>query len=580
MKITTAILVLMLSSDLMFGQIEQRKIYTTTPTYHEIINIYEDLSARSNMMQLQTYGITDAGFPLHLMVINRKREFDPVKVHESSSAVFLINNGIHPGEPDGIDACIELMRYFLADTSRIPKDVVICIIPVYNVGGCLNRSPFSRANQNGPEQYGFRGNAKNLDLNRDFIKADSENMKAFSKIFHTWKPVVFSDNHVSNGADYQYVMTLISTQRDKFNPVMSKYMTDEMLPQLYSKMKERKYEMSPYVDSRGKTPETGLTEFLETPRYSTGYTALFNCIGFVPETHMWKPYNDRVWATYELMLSMCEVLQKDGKKILELKRKADEHFAAIKTYSINWDLDTTRSEEISFKGFESGIKKSELTGHDRLYYDRSKPFTKKIKYYAHYKASEQVKIPYAYVLPQAWKEVADRLLMNGVKMYRLSKDTILSVSADYILSHETVKNAYEGHYLHYNIQTRSENQVLEFRKGDWVIISDQPGNAYIVETLESKNCDSFFAWGFFDGILMQKEWFSDYVFEEKAIEILDRNLALKTEFEEKKKSDKSFADSHMAQLYFVYKNSPYYERSHNRVPVYKIAEKSLIPLLK
>jgi len=544
-----------------------RRLYTTTPAYTEIVSRYEGFTKQSASCRLLEYGTTDVGKPLHLLVISKSKEFDARTLRNQNKRILLINNGIHPGEPDGIDASIELVNTLLKDESKIPANVVICIIPVYNVDGCLNRGKYSRVNQNGPEEYGFRGNAQNLDLNRDFIKADSKNAQAFIQLFQEWKPDVFMDNHVSDGADYQYVMTLISTQRDKLNPVLSNYMTREMVPQLFAKMKSRNYEMSPYVESEGETPESGIVEFLETPRFSSGYAVLFNCISFVPETHMLKPYNDRVWSTYELMVSMLEVMQKDSQKIGLLRSEADARVKKQGQFVLNWELDTMQFDTITFKGYEAGHKASNISALQRLYYDRKKPFTRKIRFYNRYKPAATVNAPAIYVIPQAWNRVIERLKMNGVEMKQLEKDTSITCEVKYITSYETSKNPYEGHYSHYRTKTRTETQALNFYKGDYTISTDQTCNRYIVETLEPEGDDSFFAWNFFDAILQQKEWFSDYIFEEKAEEILKKDPSLKEELETKKIADKAFAGNHWAQLAFIYRRSPYYEKSHNRYPV-------------
>jgi len=156
-------------------------------------------------------------------------------IRKQDKRVLLINNGIHPGEPEGIDASMMLARDLLKG-NKIPANVVICIIPLYNIDGSHNRTSTSRANQNGPLAYGFRGNSRNLDLNRDFIKTDSKNSASFQQIFNTWNPEVFVDTHTSNGSDYQYTMTLIPTQKDKLNQVLSTYLTGQMVPSLYKEM--------------------------------------------------------------------------------------------------------------------------------------------------------------------------------------------------------------------------------------------------------------------------------------------------------------------------------------------------------
>jgi hypothetical protein len=309
---------------------------------------------------------------------------------------------------------------------------------------------------------------------------------------------------------------------------------------------------------------------METPRFSSGYAALFNCIGFVPETHMWKPYNDRVWSTYELMRSMLEVMQKDSKKIGELKNEADTKVKTQKQFVLNWELDTTKFDSISFKGYEAIHKPSTISGLPRLFYDHTKPFAKKIQFYNHYKPSATAAAPAAYLIPQAWSRAIGRLEVNGVEMKQLVKDTSITCQVKYIVSYETSKNPYEGHYEHYNIKTRTETQTLNFYKGDYLVMVNQSCNRYIVETLEPEGEDSFFAWNFFDGILQQKEGFSAYIFEEKAEEILKDNPKLKEELEEKKKTDKAFAENGRAQLDFIYKHSLYYEKSHNRYPIARI----------
>ncbi|MDB5281066.1 MAG: Zinc carboxypeptidase, partial [Bacteroidota bacterium] len=192
-----------------------------TAAYSEIIGYYQKLSGQYPQMKLLNYGTTDVGKPLTLIVLSRDKVFDPQLIKKQNKRVLLINNGIHPGEPEGIDASMMLTRDLLKKNA-LPKDVVICIIAVYNIDGCLNRG-VSRINQNGPRAYGFRGNYRNLDLNRDFIKVDSHNALAFEQIVNTWNPEVFLDNHTSDGADYQYVMTLIETQKDKQNPILADY---------------------------------------------------------------------------------------------------------------------------------------------------------------------------------------------------------------------------------------------------------------------------------------------------------------------------------------------------------------------
>ncbi|RLJ73727.1 M14 family metallopeptidase [Pedobacter alluvionis] len=543
------------------------KIETTT--YTEAISYYENLAKAYPEAKLFSYGHTDFGKPLHVLVLSDDQVFDPALIRKSNKRVLLINNGIHPGEPEGIDASMMLARDLLK-ARKLPKDVVICIIPIYNIDGSFNRSGTSRANQNGPVTYGFRGNSKNLDLNRDFIKTDSKNSATFQLIFNTWQPEIFVDTHTSNGADYQYVMTLIPTQKDKLNPILSDYLTKTLVPDLYTGMEKLGYPMIPYVNSIGETPESGITGFIDPPRYSTGYTTLHNTIGFMPETHMLKSYDLRVDATYKLLQTYIQVVERDARIIGENKRKADEFVAAQKEFPLEWKLNKTGVNDLTFKGFEAGQKPSTVSGADRLYYDSSKPYTKTIKEWNKFEPALSVQKPVAYVIPKAWDRVIALLKLNQVKLRELKSDQKIAVDNYYIGDFKTGTRPYEGHYLHSGVKVNTIPQKLQYYTGDYVVYVNQPTNRYIIETLEPQATDSYFNWNFFDSILDMKEHYSAYVFEDTATELLKNNPDLKNKLEAKKASDAEFAKNAAAQLDFVYKNSDYYEKTHNRYPVARL----------
>ncbi|HUH32726.1 MAG TPA: M14 family metallopeptidase [Daejeonella sp.] len=511
---------------------EKSKDGNITAKYSEVVSFYEALDSKYSQVKMLTCGLTDIGKPLHLIVLSRDEVFDPAIIRKQNKRVLLINNGIHPGEPEGIDASMMLARNLL-EKDALPRDVVICIIPVYNIDGSLNRGT-SRINQNGPESYGFRGNYQNLDLNRDFIKGDSRNSQSFQEIFNVWKPEVFVDNHTSNGADYQYIITLIPTQKDKLHPVLAKYLSNTMLPNLYTGMEAAGYPLTPYVNSVSETPDSGIVGFLETARYSTGYAALHNTIGFMPETHMLKPYKQRVASTYEFMQQVINVVQKDAKVIGENKIKADELAKKQTRFPLSWQLDRRKVDLFNFKGYEAKYKLSEVSGLNRLYYDRNAPFEKDIQVWDKYVAKVEVEKPVAYVIPQAWHKVISLLQLNGVELQQLHKDTTLEVEMYHIADYKTVQRPYEGHYIHSNVKVLPRLQQVDFYSGDYVVYVNQPQNRYIIETLEPEGVDSFFAWNFFDSVLGQKEHFSAYVFEDEAAALLRNDSKLASLFQEEK----------------------------------------------
>ncbi|MCI2230087.1 M14 family metallopeptidase [Polaribacter sp. MSW13] len=545
---------------------------TETPVYKDVISYYKDLSSAYSEISLFSFGQTDSGEPLHLVVYNQEEIYNVNEIKNSPKNRILINNGIHPGESDGIDASMLLIRDIVQNDSLKEKykNTIICVIPVYNVGGALHRNSHTRANQNGPKEYGFRGNARNYDLNRDFIKQDSKNAATFAEIFHTVDPDVFIDNHVSNGADYQYAITHLFTQHDKLGGKLGAFIETKMRPSLENSLLKKGISITPYVNVWGNTPEAGWAQFFDSPRYSTGYTTLFHTLGLMVETHMLKPYKTRVDQTYELLFSALDFTEENSQKIKGLRKNAIDEILGSKTYPIAFKIDKENSTELQFKGFEGEYIDSKVTTGKRLFYDRTKPYTKTVKYFNNFVATKEITIPKAYVLPKGWHKIIDRLENNNITFTRFKKDTTIAVEVNHVDRFDTRKMAYEGHYLHYNTTVLKSTENVLFKKGDLYIPTNQNGIRYLLETLEAEATDSFFNWNFFDTVLQQKEGYSAYVFEDLAEEFLIKNPLIKKEFEEKLNSDQNFAKNPRAQLRFVYQKTPHYEKAYLRLPVFKI----------
>ncbi|WOC39670.1 M14 family metallopeptidase [Polaribacter sp. HL-MS24] len=545
---------------------------TETPEYKEIIDFYTKLSNSHPEISLFSFGQTDAGMPLHLVVFHTEGIYNIEELKNSPKNRVLISNGIHPGESDGIDASMLFLRDIVQSDSlkNRYKNSLIAVIPVYNIGGALNRNSHTRANQNGPKTYGFRGNARNYDLNRDFIKQDTKNAVAFAEIFHAVQPDVFIDTHVSNGADYQYAITHLFTQHNKLGGNLGDFIETKIRPTLEQSLQEKGIDISPYVNVWGTSPDGGWSQFYDSPRYSTGYTTLFHTLGMMVETHMLKPYATRVAQTYELLFSMVDLTQQYSYNIKELRNNAVSEILKNKRYPLVFEVDQKISSKLNFKGYEATIIPSEVSNGNRLFYDRTKPFTKEVNYYNTFKVTKEVLIPDAYILQQGWFPIVERLQNNHIEFTRFKKDTTMTVVVQHIASYQTKKTAYEGHYLHYDTEVKSTQQSVHFRKGDLYIPTHQNGIRYLFETLEAEAIDSFFNWNFFDTILQQKEGFSGYVFEDVASDFLAQHPLVKAALDSKMKSDKDFASNPRAQLNFIYQNTLHYEKAHLLLPIYKV----------
>ena len=564
----TVMFVVALQTALLRGQSDRDT--NSTPTWQEAISAFESLANRHpKRASLAAFGVSDVGRPLHLFTMGP----------DDAPLRLLVNNAIHPGEPCGVNASIAWATDLLEGRSHLPDGIRIGIVPMYNVGGGLRRNCCTRANQEGPEEYGFRGNARNLDLNRDFIKCDSRNALSFNRMFADFNPDIFVDTHTSNGADYQPVLTLIATQPDKMGGPLGAWMENTFNPLLYSGMEQVGIPMIPYVNTIGDTPDGGIIDFLETPRYSTGYGTLHHAIGYTTEAHMLKPFNERVAATRAFLDVLLEAATENAGEVARLRALQHKAFLAADSAAVAWRLDTTAVDSLEFPGFEARYEWSNVTGARRLRYDRTAPYSRRIAHMHTFEPSRWAPIPGAYVIPQAWRHVIERLEANGVIAHPLERDTVLMLETATINAHEAAARPYEGHHYRTISNVSREMMAIQLFAGDLVVPLEQPAARYLVETLSPEAVDAFMAWNFFDSILQQKEYFSSYVFEETAQRMLEDNAELKAAFETAKMAASEAAPlSARAQLDWIYKRSPHFEGTPSRYPVYAIPKGQPLPI--
>jgi len=543
-----------------------------TPTYPELIEIYKKWNLEHPEIELYEMGESDTEFPIYLVLINGAGDSLQSFRKAKERTTVLINNAIHAGEPDGINACLLWIEEWIKKGKRIKDLPVIAIIPAYNVGGMMNRSSSSRANQDGPAEYGFRGNAQNLDLNRDFIKMDSKNMKTFAKIYHALDPDVFVDTHVSNGADYQYTLTLIHPMKNRMTSARKEFMDEKYFSVLTRDLKKKGWDWSPYVETKGETPESGIQAFNDLPRYAQGYAAIFNSISVTVETHMLKPFPQRVQAT-KAYLDWIIHWSDENSTAIELTKRLERAMTQVylpgNTFKFNYHL-TDQKDSILFKGYEFGYKSSEVSGQNRLFYDRSKPFTKYIPYFQTYQYRDSVRIPKGYIISAEADAVIERLKANGVELIEMDS-SVKQVHTIRILDFESGNRPYEGHYLHRKVKSLEQEELVRIPKGSVWVSWEQERLHFIMSVLEPRCEDSYFAWNLMDSYVQEKEYFSAYVFEDEAAKLLSSNPDLKSRFEEKKKTDPEFARNGDAQLFFIYQNCQHFENNTiNRLPVFKI----------
>ena len=539
--------------------------FRTTPSYADTLAYLKRLeTAAPGKIKLQTFGVSPQGRPMTAVIANANGVFTPEGARAAKLPVVLVQAGIHPGEIEGKDAGLMLLRDF-AVTGKIPHlldHVVLVFIPVFSVDGHENSSPYNRINQNGPDSMGFRGQSQYLNLNRDYIKADSPEMHAWLTLWRHWRPDFLTDIHTTDGADYQYDLTWYLEDPNKLDAAASDWQQKAMaavIP-LYEK---RGHLASIYLEFKdGKDPSQGIVNFGSGPRFSTGYAALQNRPALLIETHMLKPYAVRVRAAYDLVALMLEHIGRDPAALLAATAQADADTAkraqdASARVALTFKSDAA-STPYALKGYAFRQSHSDISASSWIQYDPGKPVTTEIPNWNRLVPDVSTTPPAAYVIPAQWTNIIARLRDHGIAYRRL--DCAVTVDAEgYQLSGpKWATQPFEGHLMLQSVAANLVPRHETLPAGSVIVPLDQPGANVAIGLLEPDAPDSLLRWGMLDAIFEIKEYGEPRVLEKLARDMLAKDPALKVEFERKLKSDAVFAASSRARLNFFFQRSPWY----------------------
>jgi hypothetical protein len=574
--------------------------YRTTPDYAETV-AYLDRIAAANPAQvrIENFGKTGEGRDLKIVIASKDGVFDPAAIHASGRAILLVQNSIHAGEMDGKDACLALLRDLVQnkDRAKLLDHVVFVFIPVYNIDGHEQRSPFNRINQNGPELAGWRGNAANLNLNRDYMKADAPETRAFLKMFHRWLPDFFVDDHVTDGMDYQYDVTFTLDDTPDVAPATAQWIRSTVTPELERQVDASGHLAFPnYVTLNDDTdPAQGLAFNNDPPRFSTGLMILEDRPGLLVELHMLKDYKTRVTGNYEILRALLEVMNRDAAKLIALNRQADADAARLGAHplgnekfplAIDGNGETT---PVVFHGYQYTRALSEISGGMWVSYSHV-PWNATLPLATGAKVTASTTPPAAYLVPPQWTQVIDVLSAHEVTFRRITAPWTGKVERYRCSGMQWQGKPFEGrHPIFPGEDAGAEpgrygqcaltTETLTFPAGSVVVPLNQRLSKVAIHWLEPEAPDSALRWGFFDPIFEQKEYGEAYVLEKLARENLAKDPALKADFEHRVQSDPSFASSPSARLEFFYERSPWFQQNHvGEYPVGRLLSLEGLPM--
>jgi hypothetical protein len=545
----------------------------TTPRYAQTLEYCHKLQSASPYLKIVSIGKSPQGRDIPMLIVDHNRNFSPAAVHKSGNVVLMVQACIHAGEPDGKDAGLMLLRDILLNGKHkeLLDHVTLLFIPIFNVDGHERFGPFNRINQNGPEEMGWRTTAQNLNLNRDYLKADAPEMQAWLKNNNLWNPDFFIDCHVTDGADYQYKLTYSLELGGNMEAGLTAWTRDYYEKNILSLLDADHTPAFPYVEFRNwHDPRSGLFLSPAPPMLSQGYLAVRNRPGLLIETHMLKDYKTRVEATYKTIMYTMELLNRDRVNLLQTIKKADEYTASAafrkKGFPVKFKTSYKDSVLVSFKGFEYEAVKSDLTGGEWFVYHNDKPVTFKIPFFTKAEAIATVMLPEAYIIPVEWTDVIKRIQLHGIKSYTVNKPTVFKVQGYRFNTTSFRKTSYEGRFsAEFTLDTLTMKR--EYQTGSVIVPMNQPLARLAAYMLEPSADGSLASWGFFNSVMEQKEYTESYVMERIAREMLAKNPNLQKEFDQKKASDPVFAANSEMILNWFYSKSPWWDSQFNLYPV-------------
>ncbi len=559
--------------------------YRETPRYDETVAYCQRLDEASPWVKYTTFGTSPQGRKLPLLIIDKHGYFDPASVRSSGNLVVMIQAGIHAGEPDGKDAMLMLIRDMVIrqEHYEILDRVTFLFIPIFNVDGHERFGPYNRINQNGPEEMGWRTTAQNLNLNRDYLKADAPEMQAWLRLFNAWLPDFFIDIHVTDGADFQYVSTYGLDLYDGIDHGLRDWTTETLVPDMEQQMDAADYPIFPYVMfRRWHDPRSGLRSGVASPRFSTGYASIQNRIGLLVENHMLKDYKTRVSATYQLIIILGQILNDNASRIRDLNALADNNAASPTFREQELPVSFKQGPDsifVDFRGVKYDVEKSDLTGGNWFRYHTDEPEDFSIPYFYEQYPDRTVKLPEAYIFPPEWMSVTQRLEMHGIQ-YRIMKESnFVKVRSFQFHDYSWAKQPYEGRFV-LTTQWDTLDGLREYPAGSIIVDMNQRTARVIANIFEPPAPDSYLSWGFFNTIFEQKEYYETYVMEEVARKMIEEDPALKAEFEQWKADHPEEAKNQWVQLGWFYQRSPWWDKSKDLYPVGKILDRQQLQKLK
>ncbi len=544
----------------------EKSNWQETGNYDETLDIYLKLAAASPYARMIDIGATPKGHRMYLFIASKDKAFDPNTARRTGKPIVFFQNAIHPGENGGKDAAVMLLRDILVTKKyeSLLDNAIILSLPVFNIDGHENRSPYHRINEQGPNEMGFRVTSQRFNLNRDYMKADSPEMQNWLKAFNRWQPDMLIDNHVTDGQDQQADTTIVIHDGIDVHPAVASWVGQKWLPRMWSGMEAEGHVMGWYIGGPLR-PGIPFTMLPMSPRFSDGYAAARNRASLLVETHSLKPFSVRTWAHYDIMLESLKALAESGKELRAAVEAADkEGLAPGSKLAVDY-APAKQGSPYTARLLETETYQGTALGGPVLRY-LPKPRNLEVTLIRSAVPKTEITVPRGYYIPREQTRILDLLKLHGIRVQPLSGSTRANVEVIRFHKVSFATQPFESRFLP-NFEVSSSPEQRDITANYFFVPANQPLGKLAVHLLEPAAPDSVVKWGTLNGIFEQKEYASDYIFEPLAEKMLAANAKLKTEFEAALAADQTLRNNPRARLLWLYQRSPFYEKDKDVYPV-------------
>ncbi|MGY1521814.1 M14 family metallopeptidase [Luteimonas sp. A482] len=560
--------------------VAERSGFVKTGRYDETVALCAAFEQRHpEAVRCIDFGTSPEGRPMKVLAVSRSGALTPEAARARGLPVVLIQGGIHAGEIDGKDAGFLALREALAGEAApgALEQLVWLFVPVFNVDGHERFGAWNRPNQSGPEEMGWRTTAQNLNLNRDYAKADSPEMQAMLRLVEAWDPIAYIDLHATNGAQFEHDVSI------QVEPL---HAGDEALRQAGLALRERTIAdlaaqgslPLPFYPSFEdyQDPASGFEDGVSPPRFSTGYFLLRNRLAMLVETHSWKQYPVRVRITRNTIVSVLEQVARHGREWMAVAQAADARDLSGQPVALEY-LATTDSRIIDFRGYAYTRTPSEVSGAPMTRYDTTTPRVWQVPLRDVVVPHTVVEAPRGgYLVPAGFADiVAAKLDQHGVRHRRVDcrPDSSPCEALDVQVFRADAKR-FAGQPLEgrqrLTIEGEWQPESRAVGGGALFVPIAQPKARLVMALLEPRAPDSLLQWGVFNNAFESKEYMEAYVAEAVAREMLAADPELKLEFERRLREDEAFASDPSARLQFFHRRHPSWDERLDLYPVLRV----------